>query len=369
MTQRLIRQGLGSLGSTKAYFDAIGLFRRWIANSQRDKWRDVLREMSRHLPPGSAELKVLDVGAGPGDSTLQLLEFRLDLCILSVDFSARTLRLARRAGTYYQDCVAWAQADVTKLPARDNSFDAVTAHNIYSMLEEHPAFLHAFLRETLRVLRPGGRLIMLDPAQGLFGFLRRRHRSTLAQVAAHLNDAGYARVLSERVADGAGILSRGEKPYPALNTVERIAQTAAHDDVDSSNDALQIVDAANLANTIRGRFVFVLVRQTPDKPVWAIQPGEAIRWQAAMVNDERNKPYLLAFASLSKAVAFMQPAVTGGVLQGINKVGKFEKHAAAKWSADVLINPAFETLRTSSQFTFKGVQMDVDPASAVSGEE
>src|SRR5437868_2545416 len=110
--------------------------------------RDGLREMSRHLQPGGAELRVLDAGCGAGSSALQLLDFRPDLRILSVDFSTRMLRIARRAGTRYQDCVAWAQADVTHLPAGDNSFDAVTAYNIYHMLEDRPAFL----REALRVL-------------------------------------------------------------------------------------------------------------------------------------------------------------------------------------------------------------------------
>src|SRR5258708_15114789 len=114
---------------------------------QRNNLRDGLREMSRHLPPGGAELRVLDAGCGAGTSALQLLDFRPDLRILGVDFSARMLRVARRVGARYQDCVAWAQANVTQLPAGDNSVDAVTAYNIYHLLEDRPAFL----REALRV--------------------------------------------------------------------------------------------------------------------------------------------------------------------------------------------------------------------------
>ncbi len=233
------------------------------------------------------------------------------------------------------------------------------------MLEDRPAFLG----EALRVLRPGGRLIMLNPADRPFPFRRLHQRFTLEQVAAHLDDAGFARVLSERVADGYGILSRGEKPYPNLSTVQRIAQTAARDEPKQVSEALQVVNTGQLGEAIRGRFVYLLIRQTPDKPAWAVQHGEPIRWQAAMVNDEREQPSLVMFTSLSKAVEFMQPAVTGGVLHGINKVAKFEKSRAARWSADALINPQFEILRNSPRFTFKGVQMDVDPASAVSGEE
>jgi trans-aconitate methyltransferase len=39
---------------------------------------------------------VLDAGCGPGNSARQLLEFRPDLRITGLDFSAGVLRLARR---------------------------------------------------------------------------------------------------------------------------------------------------------------------------------------------------------------------------------------------------------------------------------
>lgn len=380
----IIRRLFCSPRAPRRYFDYIGLLYRWITDNPL--WHDSIREMSRHLPPGGATLNVIDAGCGPGNSARQPLEYRPDLRILGLDFSASMLGLAGRAGPRHADCVAWVQGDVTRLPARDNSVDAVTAHSIYYLLADRPAFL----REALRVLRPGGRLIMLNPAERPYpaklllrawrsraaatvlswhAISRLHDRFTVEQIAAHLTEAGFARVLSERAVDSYGILSRGEKPYPNLSTVERIVQTAARDVADENEDTLQVMDAAQLGEAIRGRFVYVLVRQTPDKPAWAMQPGEPIRWQAAMVSAEGEQPYLLAFTSLSKAVEFMQPAVTSGVLHGINKVAKFDIGVAVRWSADVLINPHFESLRASSHFAFNGVQIDVDPASAISGEE
>ena len=82
----------------------IGLLYRWKTNNPR--WRASLREMARHLPPSGAVLKVIDVGSG--NSALQLLEYRPDLRILGVDFSAGTPAIARRAGTRYGDCLTWA---------------------------------------------------------------------------------------------------------------------------------------------------------------------------------------------------------------------------------------------------------------------
>jgi hypothetical protein len=232
----------------------------------------------------------------------------------------------------------------------------------------------------LRILRPGGRLIMLDPAAGRYPRRSRaalsirlwqaityvHRRFTLEEMSSILTDAGFARVLAERAVGGYGVLSRGEKPYANLSTVERIAQTAASDD---TSNGLQIVDAAGLTSASRGKFVFLLVRQMPDKPAWAIQPDETLRWQAAMVSDQTGQPYLLAFASLSKAVEFMQSAVTTGYLHGINKVAKFDKAVAPRWSAEMLLNPPFEALHASKLYGVKGVTLDVDPASAVTGEE
>ena len=364
---------------TRFLFVHVGLPHRWLTNNPL--WRSSVREMARHFPPGGATLTVLDLNCGPGNLAFQLLDYRPDLRVLSLDFSAKRLRIARQSD--HSDCTAWAQADICQLPIASNSVDAITAHSVFHSIPNRAAFL----RESLRVLRPGGRLIMLDPIAGRYpwhlltrawrsraalwilvwrAFSQQYHRFTLEEMSTTLTESGLARVLTERAVDGYGIVSRGEKPYTQLSTVERIAQTAARDDIGSE---LQIADAADLTTASRGKFVFLLVRQTPDKPVWAIQPDEILHWQAAMVNSQEGQPYLLAFTSLSKAVEFMQAAVMANYLHGINKVAKFDKAVALAWSADILLNPPFEALSTSDRFAAKGVMLDVVPSSAVTGEE
>jgi ubiquinone/menaquinone biosynthesis C-methylase UbiE len=388
-----MRRALSSPRLTRFYIDRVGLLYPWLTNIPL--WRESLREMARHFPPSAAQLKVLDVGCGPGNSARQLLDFRPDLRIVGLDFSMGMLRLARRLtsplrrvsaqATKRAGDVDFAQADITRLPIPDNCIDAITGHSVYYILDDQAAFL----REVMRVLRPGGRLILLDPARRAYPLDAVRHmrwprvavsvliwhaiarlykRVTLEEMSAQLKDAGFARVLTERAVGGYTVLSRGEKPYPDLSTVERIARTVATDGVASD---WQIADSTALPTTGRGRFVFLLVRQTPDKPPWAIRPGETIRWEAAMVSDtaDHHRPYLLAFTSPPKAVEFMQPAVTSGVLKGVNKVARFDKAAAPQWAADVLLNPPFERLRESGQYAFAGAWLAVDPARAVAGEE
>src|SRR5258705_13909184 len=95
MLARLFGRLFGSLRATWFYFDRIRLPYLWMTDNPL--WRDSLREMARHFPPGGAELKILDLGCGPGNSALQLLEYRPDLRILGIDFSIGILRFAQRA--------------------------------------------------------------------------------------------------------------------------------------------------------------------------------------------------------------------------------------------------------------------------------
>jgi ubiquinone/menaquinone biosynthesis C-methylase UbiE len=376
----------GSPEATRTFFNRAGSLYGWI--TRNPLWRSSLREMSRHFPPSAAQLTVLDIGCGPGNSTLQLLAHRPDLHIVGLDFASGILRLARAASVKARilDRTAWIQANGCHLPVADNSVDAITGHSIFYMLGKP----EAFLAEAMRVLRPGGRLILLDPLAQRYplralahvrmpraaisvllwhGVSRMYPRLTLEYMSETLISTGFARVLAERVVEGWGVLSRGEKPYPDLSTVERIALIAS---TDVAVQDLQIVDSAALPEFGRGRFVFLLIRQTPDKPPWAIQSGDVIRWDAAMVTDKaaNNRPLLLAFTSLPKAVAFMQPAVTSGLFKGINinKVGKFDKAITPHWATDVLLNPPFEMFQTPDRFAFE-VTLPVDPASSVIGEE
>jgi demethylmenaquinone methyltransferase/2-methoxy-6-polyprenyl-1,4-benzoquinol methylase len=74
--------------------------------------------------------------------------------VVGIDFSERMLERARRKAPELE----WLQADVLKLPFEDASFDAAVVGFGVRNVDD----LEAGIRELRRVLRPGGRLGILE---------------------------------------------------------------------------------------------------------------------------------------------------------------------------------------------------------------
>lgn len=245
----------------------------------------------KHLPPSASTLRLLDVGGNAGAA---LAARRADLKIM----------IGNVAG--------------------ENSVDAVVAYA--AVLNDELLALMLF------ALRPGGRLIVIDPQGEASG----------AQVK-RLEAAGYTRILVEELLPN-GVLMRGEKPHVTDDTLARVQSVAVLD-----------------SGEFRGRYVHLLVRQTPNKPVWALKPGETVTWQAVGIADG-DAPRLLAFSSLPNAVAFMQPAVVAGTIRDVNKVAKFSRATAQDWK--LLVNPPLEALNGQQI-----VLVPLDPALAETPDE
>ena len=116
--------------------------------------------------------RLLDIGAGTG-RLLELVAPLVSSC-LGVDASRAMLALARTrlARPDLSHC-AVRQADMYRLPLADAGFDTVVLQMVLHYAED-PA---AALAEAARVLRPGGRLIVID--------LAHHGRSDLAERYAH----------------------------------------------------------------------------------------------------------------------------------------------------------------------------------------
>jgi arsenite methyltransferase len=104
------------------------------------------------LRPGEA---VLDIGSGPGFLAAEMAaEVGPDGSVHGVDPSESMLAIARRRETSVQ----YTTGDALALPYPDETFDVVVATQVYEYVADMPLAL----REAQRVLRPGGRLLVLD---------------------------------------------------------------------------------------------------------------------------------------------------------------------------------------------------------------
>lgn len=114
---------------------------------------------------------VLDLCCGTGDIAMM---FRGR--VVGADFTEEMLRVARARGSAGASPSRWVRADALWLPFADNSFDVVSVG--YGL--RNLADIERGLREILRVLRPGGKMLSLDfgkpesPVlrQAYFGYLR-----------------------------------------------------------------------------------------------------------------------------------------------------------------------------------------------------
>jgi demethylmenaquinone methyltransferase/2-methoxy-6-polyprenyl-1,4-benzoquinol methylase len=111
------------------------------------RWRRITVEQT--VRPGD---RTLDACCGTGDLAIAARSRAAD--VVGLDFSARMLERARRKAPD----VEFVEGDMLALPFDDESFDSVTVGFGVRNVED----LEAGIRELRRVLRPGGRLGILE---------------------------------------------------------------------------------------------------------------------------------------------------------------------------------------------------------------
>jgi len=105
-----------------------------------------------------AGLKVLDIGSGPGLLALDISQKMAGSgSVVGVDMADNMIESAEKLCADNKR-VSFEQGDAMSLPFADNSFDAVVSTQVYEYVPD----LDAALAEFARVLRPGGRGVIVD---------------------------------------------------------------------------------------------------------------------------------------------------------------------------------------------------------------
>jgi ubiquinone/menaquinone biosynthesis C-methylase UbiE len=138
------------------------IYDRWIAPSVTQALQvDLHERMIKSVPHAG---QVLDVGSGGGQHAVQVVQERPDLRVVGIDIATtmvkRSRALAERAKV--SDKVTFQLGDAQELPFADESFDAVYCAGPLKQVSDKPRVL----RECYRVLRRGGRLLVMDVNRG-----------------------------------------------------------------------------------------------------------------------------------------------------------------------------------------------------------
>lgn len=140
------------------------LMNRVMTGGRDVAWRKLtVQGALRGFAPGTA--RVLDLATGTGDLAIALAEAGAGE-VVGADIAEPMLReasmkvrnRAENPGTVAGVPISWVVADGLSLPFEDNEFDALT---VAFGLRNMPDY-DAALREMARVLRPGGRVLVLE---------------------------------------------------------------------------------------------------------------------------------------------------------------------------------------------------------------
>jgi len=145
------RSGTLPAEGVRTMFDRIApvydLMNRAMTAGLDQRWRRLAVRLT--VRPGD---RVLDACCGTGDLALAARDAGAE--VVGLDFSEPMLQRARRKGPGLE----WVQGDLLALPFDDGSFDAATV----GFGVRNVADLERGLAELARVVRPGGRLAILE---------------------------------------------------------------------------------------------------------------------------------------------------------------------------------------------------------------
>lgn len=155
------------------------LLNHLLSGNVDKRWR---RKTARALESSLIEgARVLDVACGTGDLSLVLAEAGAAR-VIGLDFCRPMLEIARRKADADSRSIPFVEGDALRLPFADATFDAVTiAFGLRNL-----AGVADGLRELRRVLKPGGRLAVLEFSSPVVPGFRSLFRFYFTRVLPHI---------------------------------------------------------------------------------------------------------------------------------------------------------------------------------------
>jgi ubiquinone/menaquinone biosynthesis C-methylase UbiE len=134
-----------------------GFVAKWYANLTRkalDDFKTLARQVAEQLPPGA---DVLEVAPGPGYFAIELAKLG-DYRITGLDISATFVEIARTNASRANVEVDFRRGNASGMPLKHDSFDLLLCRAAFKNFAEPLSAL----REMHRVLKPGGRALIID---------------------------------------------------------------------------------------------------------------------------------------------------------------------------------------------------------------
>jgi SAM-dependent methyltransferase len=187
-------------GRASTFDDEIG--HGLFGDEQRQAWLDLLTRLA-----GRAPQRVLDVGCGTGFLALMLAELGHD--VTGIDLSPLMIDRARHKAEQASLQIDFRIGDAVAIDCADETYELVVArHLIWTLPDPQQG-----VAEWLRVLRPKGRLILIEGKWADNEALALSYERAAARLIARLTDAVAAILLRS----GAGLARRLlNRRYPGV---------------------------------------------------------------------------------------------------------------------------------------------------------
>lgn len=172
----------------RAFFDSVAgrLGKDYVPGKS---WKAIAEALLRLMPP----VVIADLGAGDGSFSLLLAQNAEK--VIAVDSSAKMIEFAReQAHRHHVKNVDFRLGDMEELPIDDASVDVV----FFSQSLHHALHPDRAIAEAARILRPGGRIAVLDLAKHRFEEAREMYADEWlgfreADLESMLERAGFAK--------------------------------------------------------------------------------------------------------------------------------------------------------------------------------